>query len=413
MGRKVERLSAKKVDKDLAPGYYADGANLYLQVSAARTKSWIFRYTLAGRSREMGLGPARDIGLADARERAAAARRLLLDGVDPIEHRAAQKAQTRLEAASALTFAECAKRYIAAHRAGWSNPKHAAQWENTLDTYAGKILGPLPVAAVDTGLVVRVLEPIWTTKRETAGRVRGRIEKILDWARVRGYRTGDNPARWRGHLDHLLPKGRQAPKHLEALPYTEVGAFMAQLRQQAGAAARALELTILTAARTEATRGARPEEFDLERATWTVPAERMKGNKGRKKEHRIPLSPRAVQLVKEQLAAIGGAPFLFPSPANQQQSLSNGAMLMLLERMKRGDVTVHGFRSTFRDWSAECTNYANEICEMALAHAIGDKTEEAYRRGDLFEKRARLMVDWARYCEKPERGKVTPIRKSA
>lgn len=407
--RQRQRLTAKAVEQLRRSGYFGDGDGLYLQVTATRAKSWVFRYTLAGRSREMGLGSASAVTLAEARGKAQAARKLLAEKIDPIEARAARRASEAVEKARAITFGECAAKYIDAHRAGWKNEKHAAQWANTLETYAGPIIGSLPVADVDTALVLKVLEPIWTDKPETASRLRARIENVLDWATVRGYRRpGDNPARWRGHLQKLLPqlKKRQRVKHHAALPYDDIGEFMEILRTQEGTAARALEFTILTASRTSEVIGARSAEFDLNRAIWTIPKERMKAGR----EHRVPLSPRAAELVKAHLA--NGGEFLFPG-AKAGRPLSNAAMLALLERMDRSDLTVHGFRSTFRDWTAERTAYPREVCEAALAHTVGDATEAAYRRGDVFAKRARLMAEWEKFCSTRSKGDVVRLKKGA
>lgn len=408
MAREVHRLSAKAVEKTKQPGYYCDGGGLYLQVSPTLSRSWIFRYTRDGKGREMGLGSARDVTLAVARAKASDARRQLTDGVDPIAARDGQRAQERLQKAGTIAFSECAEKYIAAHSAGWRNPKHVGQWENTIKTYAGAVIGHLAVKDVDTALVLRVLEPIWTKKPETASRLRGRIERVLDWARVHGYRIGENPARWRGHLDKLLPSGmnRKARRHLAALPYDEMPAFLQELRAQPGTAARALEFLVLNASRTSEVIGAKPAELELRKALWTIPAERMKAGK----EHRVPLSARAGEIAEAQ--GLEGE-YLFPG-GKPGQPLSDMAMLMLLERMGRKGLTVHGFRSTFRDWAAECTSYPNEVCEMALAHAISDEVEAAYRRGDLFEKRRQLMADWARYCEAPKGGAtVTPMKRAA
>ena len=354
----------------------------------------------------MGLGSERDVSLAEARVKAADARRQIVNGIDPLAAREGHRVQERLQKAGTTSFAECAKKFIAAHKAGWQNGKHAEQWQNTLDTYAGPVIGELAVKEVDTALVLRVLEPIWAKKPETASRLRGRIERILDYARVRGYRSGENPARWRGHLDKLLPPAlnRKNRKHHAALPYDEIGAFMEKVREQEGTAARALEFTILTATRTQEVIGATPGEFDLKKALWTIPAERMKAGK----EHRVPLPPPAIELVKGEPAGT----YLF-SGGKEGAPLSNMAMLELLRRMGRDDLTVHGFRSTFRDWAAECTSYPSEVCEMALAHAINDKVEAAYRRGDLFEKRRLLMLDWATYCEAPKGDVVALTRKRA
>jgi len=308
-----------------------------------------------------------------------------------------------------MTFKACAEAYIEAHKAGWRNAKHANQWANTLATYAYPVFGGEPVQAVDVALVTKVLEPIWTTKTETASRVRGRIESVLDWATARGYRKGDNPARWRGHLENLLPRRTkvQRVQHHPALPYAEIGAFLTALRVQEGIAARALEFTILTAARTSETIGAGREEFNQDRTIWTVPDGRIKGGK----EHRVPLSPAASAVVKKMLADHNGA-FAFPG-GKPKKPLSNAGMSAVLDRMGRDDITVHGFRSTFRDWAAETTPFPNEVVEMALAHVIENKAEAAYRRGDLLEKRRPLMEAWAEYCARPAPAagdNVVPIR---
>ncbi|CAH36594.1 tyrosine-type recombinase/integrase [Burkholderia pseudomallei] len=408
--RKIHRLSAIGVEKAKAPGYLGDGGGLYLQVSPSLTKSWIFRFKLHGRSREMGLGPYTALSLAEARKRAEDCRRLLLDGVDPIEARKGDRLQQKLQVARSMTFADCASTYIAAHRDAWKNAKHAQQWENTIETYANPVIGKLPIQDVDTNLVVRILDPIWREKPETASRLRGRIEAILNWAKTRELRRGENPARWRGHLENLLAKRSRARsvRHHPALPYEEIGAFVAELRQQEGVAARALEFTILTAARTGEVIGATLDEFDDEQRVWTVPAGRMKGERA----HRVPLSPQAVRILKEMRSVTEG-PSLFPG-RTLDKPLSNMAMLVLLRRMGRGDLTVHGFRSTFRDWSSELTGYPREVAEAALAHAVGDQVEAAYRRGDLFAKRRQMMEAWAKYCDTPKRGgDVVPMRRKA
>jgi integrase len=372
------------------------GGGLYLRVTDDGAKNWVFRFMLNGRARSMGMGPLHTVNLAEARKRAGEHRLQRHDGIDPIEARRAERLQVRLDAAKARTFKECADGYIKAHRAGWRNGKHAAQWEASLATYAEPVIGNLSVQAIDTGLVLKVLEPIWAAKPETAGRVRGRIEAVLDWAKVHGYRTEENPARWRGHLDKMLPalgKVRRVEHHA-ALPYAELPAFLVELREQEGIAARALEFTILTAARTGETIGARWTELDLLDKTWTVPAERMKA----RREHRVPLSARALAILEELHAhrhADDG--FIFPG-GKLGKPLSNMAFLMLLRRMERGDLTAHGFRATFKTWASERTSFQNEIVEAALAHVIGSKVEQAYRRGDMFEKRRRLMRQWATFC---------------
>jgi integrase len=406
MSRPVNRLSVKTVAAIKTPGYYPDGQGLYLQVGASGSKSWLYRFMLNGRAREMGLWSVNDRTLAEARDEAAKARRMVREGVDPIEARAAQKKRLALDVARAMAFAECAASYIEAHKSGWKNAKHAEQWANTLETYCGPVFGSLPVQSVDTALICKVLEPIWTEKSETASRLRARIERVLDWATVRGYRQGDNPARWRGHLDKLFPalkKGTRV-KHHAALPFARVGAFMADLHKQEGVAARALEFLILTATRTSEVTDARWDEINLSTGVWTIPAERMKAGR----EHRVPLPPAALALVKG-MRETRLNDFVFHGRTNGVP-LSSMAMLELLKRMERTDITVHGFRSTFKDWASERTNYPREVTEMALAHAIGDKVEAAYRRGDLFEKRRTLMIEWAKFCAMPKlAGNVVPI----
>lgn len=393
MPRAANRLSSLTVTRTTKPGLYADGGGLYLQITAAGVKSWLFRYMRAGKARGMGLGPVHTIGLAEARARALDCRRQLLDGIDPIDSRNVERAAQQIEQAAEMTFKQCAEKYIEAHRAGWKSAKHADQWTNTLTTYADPVFNSQPVSAIDTTLVMKVLEPIWATKTETASRVRGRIESVLDWATVRGYRTGENPARLKGHLDTLLPKRSRVQKivHHPALPYSDVAAFVKTLQSQEGIAARALEFLILTATRTNEVIGATWSEFDLDEGVWTIPAERMK----MRKEHRVPLSARAIAIVKAQEDVKRGD-YVFPG-ARDKKPLSNMAMLQLLERMKHDDITVHGFRSTFRDWAGETTHYPREVCEAALAHGIKDKAEAAYARGDLFTKRASLMDDWAKF----------------
>lgn len=396
-------LTVKAVEAKRHPGnrrsdvYFADGDGLYLRITPSGGKSWAFCYMLNRKSREMGLGPADVISLAEARAKVAEYRKLLVSRIDPIDARRTEQVQQALGAAKTISFSECATAYIETHRAGWKNEKHADQWANTLETYCGGVFGKLPVSAVDTSVVMKALQQIWSEKAETASRLRARIEKVLDWATVRGYRTGENPARWRGHLDKLLPamKKKQRVKHHAALPFTHIGAFMADLRQQDGLSARALDFTILTAARTNEVIGARWGEFDLTKNLWLIPAARMKSHR----PHRVALSPRARKLLLEirpKHAKEDG--FVFPGQ-REGKHLSNMAMLELLKRMERTDLTVHGFRSTFRDWAAECTNYSREVSEMALAHVVSDQVEAAYRRGDLFEKRRGLMVDWARFCD--------------
>ena len=400
MAHVIGKLTALKVDKASRPGMYGDGGGLYLRVTDDGAKNWVFRFMLNGRARWMGMGPLHTINLAEARKRAGEHRLRRHDGIDPIDARRAERLKARLEAAKAVTFTECAESYIKAHRAGWRNGKHAAQWKATLATYAEPIIGKLSVQAIDTALVLKVLEPIWTAKPETAGRVRGRIESIIDWATARGYRQGENPARWRGHLDKLLPARSKVRRveHHAALPYAELPDFLRSLREHAGIAARALEFAILTAARTGEVIGARWSEMDLLEKTWTLPAARMKS--GRK--HRVPLSAPALAILKEMQAhRHPDDAFVFPG-AKPGRPLSNMAFLMLLRRMGRADLTAHGFRSSFRNWAAERTNFPAEVAEMALAHTVSDKTVAAYNRSDLFERRRRLMSAWTIYCTAPE-----------
>ena len=392
---KSNLLTVTKISHLKEPGRYCDGGGLYLQISRWHTKAWIFRFERDGRERHMGLGPTDIVTLADARERARAARLLLLDGHDPIDVRKAKKNALRVAAAKTVTFRECSAGYIKAHGPAWRNAKHAAQWRSTLDRYAEPIIGKLPVAAVDTNLVLQVLEPIWVGKTATANRLRGRIEKILDWAKVRGFRDGDNPARWQGHLDKLLARpSKVAPiRHRPALPFAELPSFIADLQKREGMSARSLEFLILTVARTSEVIGARWCELDVAKKIWTVPGARMKSGR----DHRVPLSEPSLAILKTLHT---GEPDEFVFLSRDAKPLSNMAMLELLRDMRPGP-TVHGFRSTFKDWAAETTRHANIVSEMALAHAIDDDTEAAYRRGDLFDKRRLLMRDWAVFCKTP------------
>ena len=417
MTRVIGKLTALKVDKAKVPGMYGDGGGLYLRVTDDGAKNWVFRFMLNGRPRWMGMGPLHTVNLAKARERAGNCRLLRHDGVDPIEARRAEREKARLEAAKRKTFKECADAYIEENRAGWRNGKHAAQWQATLATYAEPVIGKLSVQAIDTALVLKVLRPIWTTKPETAGRVRGRIETVLDWAKVNNYRTGENPARWRGHLDKVLPERSEVRKvrHHAAMTYAALPGFLTDLRAQEGIAARALEFAILTAARTGETIGARWSEFDLLDKTWTVAAERMKAGK----EHRVPLSARARAILEAMQArrSAGDADgHVFPG-GKPGQSLSNMAFLMLLRRMGHAELTAHGFRATFKTWASERTGFQNEIVEASLAHVVGSKVEQAYRRGDMFEKRRRLMQQWATFCTtvpaQATASNVAPIRQAS
>jgi integrase len=405
MTRTAGRLTALKVARAKRPGMYADGGGLYLQVSEGGA-SWIYRYMLNKRAREMGLGPLALYSLSEARALAQDARRLRHQGIDPIEHRRAARAQTQLDAAKAVTFQQCAERYIASHRAGWRHAKHVEQWESSLQRLAFPVIGALPVQAIDTALVMKVVEPIWNEKPETASRVRGRIESILDWAKARGYRTGENTARWKGHLKNLLPPRSKVRRveHYSAMPYDQLPGLMVELRAQEGVVARALAFTILTAARVSEALGARWSEISGD--VWTIPAERMKGGK----PHRVPLSRRAMELL-EALPRNGD--LIFPGPKLGRALNINAPRKLLIDMAH--SVTVHGFRSSFRDWAAERTNFPSEVAEMALAHVVGSKVEAAYRRGDMFDKRRKLMDAWANHCSQPatpvERDKVVALQR--
>lgn len=412
MTRTTGRLTALAVARaHKKPGMHADGDGLYLQVTQSGA-SWIYRFMLKGRAREMGLGPLALCSLQQARAKALEARRLRHEGIDPIEARRTVRTAAQLEVAKAVTFKECTVAYLKAHQAGWKNLKHRAQWESTIAAYAEPIIGALPVAAIDTALVTKVLEPIWAIKPETASRLRGRIESILDWAKARDFRQGENPARWRGHLDKLLSARAKVQKvrHHAALPFDKLGDFMVALQAQEGTAARALEFLILTAARTGEVIGARWSEINFGAKTWTIPAERMKAGK----EHRVPLSPRAIAIL-EAMKPEAVEPLGYVFGGKSDMPLSNMAMSMVLRRMKRDNVTIHGFRSCFRDWAAETTNYPNHVVEMALAHSVGDKVEAAYRRGDLFTKRSRLMNEWAKFCamRAAPAGKVVTLHRAS
>jgi integrase len=379
-------LTSVKIRSLTKPGRYRDERGLYLQIDAprddvkdsARRRSWLFRYMLNGHARSMGLGPYPEVSLAEAREKAFDCRKLLVRGIDPLASRPKR---------SGMTFESCAEEYVSSHSSGWRSETHKEQWATSLRDHINPVIGKTPVEAIDTDLVLKILKPIWDSKTETASRVRGRIEAVLDWAAAHKYRQGDNPARWRGHLNKLLPHRSKvrAVKHYEALPYRELPAFLIKLRSQDNLSARALEFIILTAARTGEAIEARFSEVNQADRVWTVPAGRMKSGR----EHRVPLSAPALALLKP------GKDFLFQ--LRRGKPLSKSAIPMMLHRMGLS-VTVHGFRSTFRDWAAETTDFSSEVVEMALAHAVGDKTEAAYRRGDLFEKRRELMNAWTQFC---------------
>jgi integrase len=401
MARSINQLTDLKVRREKARGLHPDGGGLYLQVTASGAKSWVLRYMLRGKAREMGLGPVALVSLADARTRAVAARRLCLDGIDPIEHRKTARTTKALDDAKTKTFAECVEGWIEANTDGWSSEKYRNQQRTKMETYAIPTLGSLPVAGIDTELVLRVLKPIWATKAVTAHRVRDNIEAILDYARASGYRSGDNPARWRGHLENLLAKPEKVHKvkHRAALPYTEIGEFMAKLRAQEGRDADALEFTILTAARVDEIEGAPWDEIIIGEKVWSIPGERMKGEE----DHRVPLSDAAMAVIKRIEKRNGcRTGLLFPKASDK-------SLQRLRCKLGYGHITTHGFRSTFRDWAAERTNFPREIAEKALAHLVGDETERAYQRGDLLDKRRKLMDAWAKYCTQPPADNVVPI----
>ncbi|PZO87635.1 MAG: integrase [Sphingomonas sanxanigenens] len=412
MPRKLSNALTPLAVKNAKAGRHADGNGLHLLVKESGARSWVYRFMLNGKSRDIGLGAAGPGGitLADARDGATALRLQVRAGVDPLDQRHRIAAETLAAAQAAqiagITFKSVAETYITANEGGWRNDKHRQQWRNTLATYVYPVIGELPVANVATAHVLQILEPIWKEKAETASRVRGRMETILDEAKARGYRDGENPARWRGHIAQILPaRSRLQRGHHKAMPYEAIPEFVGKLRARNAMAALALEFTILTGARSGEVIGATRAEVDMDKATWTIPAARMKAGK----EHRVPLSPRALEILKA--TETFSDDWLFP--AAKGGKLSGMAMSMLLRRMNL-DVTVHGFRSGFRDWAAERTSYAHEVAEMALAHTIENKVERAYRRGDLFEKRRKLMADWATYCASKGAagGEVTPIRRA-
>ena len=407
MVRALHRLSNLRVERAKRPGMYADGGSLYLRVAEGGSKQWIFRYTVNGRNRDMGLGPVHTLTLAEARERATEARKLRLDGIDPIANKRARVAALRAADAKAKTFADCVKGFIEDNESSWTSVKHRRQWETSLIKYTYPILGSLPVAAIDTPLVLRVLKPIWDAKRETASRLRGRIENVLGWATVHHYRSGDNPARWNGLLEHALPAVVKGDHHA-ALPYTQVASFMQALRKDTGIVARALEFITLTAVRLGEATGATWDEIDLEAKTWTIPASRMKADQ----QHRVPLSDAAISVLKT-VREIRQSDYVFAG-FKPGRPIGGDALRELIKKLAGADVTVHGLRSTFRDWAAEQTNVQREVAEVALAHAIPDAVEAAYRRGDLFDKRRKLMGAWAAYCAKVETdaGKVVALTRA-
>jgi integrase len=406
MPRVSGKLTMLSVRQARRPGLHGDGGGLFLQVSRNGVKSWIYRYKVTGKHRLMGLGPERDVSLAEAREAARVCRQMRLSGIDPIDNRRAEAVQRRLAAARSLTFSDCAAAYIRAHEAGWRDQKSARQWKSSISAYVDPVFGGVPVQAVDTALVMKALEAIWTIKPETGRRVRGRIEAILDWAKARGHRQGENPARWRGHLENLLPLRSKVARveHHPALPYRKLRAFMVELRREESIAATALEFCILTATRTSEVIGARWHEIDMAERLWVIPAARIKAER----EHRVPLSDAALAIL-EKMASIRHGEFVFPGGRAPGRPMGHMAMLRILSRMDRGQLTVHGFRSTFRDWCAEQTHFPAEAAEMALAHAVGDKVEAAYRRGDMFVVRRRLMQAWANFATTPKVANIAEL----
>ena len=386
------------------PGVHRVGTGLYLQIAESGARSYLLRYRLNRRSREMGLGSFDLVGLAEAREMATEYRKLVKQGIDPIDHRNRERVAVRIKEESRLSFEEAAQQYITANEVGWRNPKHRQQWRNTLATYVYPAIGGIPVGEIKTPHVLTVLNAIWQAKPETASRVRGRIETVLDWAKANGFREGENPAQWRGHLSRILPSPKKLAtvEHHAALSYDEMPTFFAEIRSREALTARALEFLILTAARSGEVRGTKWDEIDLEKGVWTVPAARMKAAR----EHRVPLSPQSQALLKV-LSNTRTGPFVFPSLGGRQ--LSEAAFGALLKRMGRDTITAHGFRSTFRQWCAEQTNFSREAAEAALAHVLKDKVEAAYQRGDLFGKRTKLMGAWANYCGSKD-SQVIPFR---
>ena len=395
---KLTTLSIKSIKK---VGLHADGDGLYLKVQASPdpnqpNKSWIYRWGAGGKN-TIGLGPVRDVGLAEARELAARQRQLVRQGVDPRNER--HKAQAAANtAANVMTFERAAEQYIETQKHGWKNAKNAQQWTNTITTYANPVIGKVPCSEVTTDQILDILKPIWTTKNETASRVRGRIENIMDWASVSGHRTGDNPARWRGKLEHLLPtiSKRVRVKHHEAMPYAQVPALIQGIVMNPVLSARALALCVLTATRTTETIEAKWDEFDLDNRLWVIPKERMK----RSIEHRVPLSDQAIAVLRS-ITRAEGSPWVFTGQSRKTseiQPLSNMAMLNYLQKtLGHKSLTVHGFRSSFRDWAGETSSHSREVIEHALAHSLADQTEAAYQRGDYLEKRRALMADWGQF----------------
>lgn len=405
MARQLGKLTVLKVKAIDKPGWHGDGGGLWFQLTPTGSRSWVFRYSFHGKQKVLGLGATHTINLSEAREKARKLRQALLEGIDPGEARMAAKKATALAAAKRITFDEVVAAYLDSKRHEWSNPKHAAQWESTLATYASPFIGKLDVRDVDTDMVLKCLKPIWTTKTETASRVRQRIESVLAYATTAGHRSGDNPARWKGHLANLLPKpGRVAEvTHHPALPWHRMPAFMNALGQMDGNGARALEFAILTACRSGEVRGATWAEIDLDAKVWTIPAERMKA----KREHTVPLSD-AAQAVLKKTVRFAGDDIVFPGSRKGSQ-LSDASLAACIKRLNEksdprwtdengADIVPHGFRAAFRMWAAEASNFPREVAEHALAHQLPDRVEAAYQRGSQFAKRVRLMEHWAAWC---------------
>jgi integrase len=415
MARRLRgRLTPLDVTRANKRGLHSDGGGLNLQIAKGGSKSFVFRYRFSGRIRVMGLGSSLDVSLSEARDRAFDCRRSLRDGIDPLRARENRRATQRLQDAKSISFDECSRQYIETNKSAWRNSDHASEWTATLARYASPVFGRLAVQDVDTGLIVRALEPIWTVKPVTASRVRGRIEIILHYAKARGFRIGENPAVWRGNLDHILPHPTRikAVQHLAAMPHAEVSGLMAKLRGRREISAAALAFTILTAARSGEVTGAQWDEVDLGAKVWTIPGSRMKSGR----EHRVPLNDEGVAILKKMKAIRQGESGFVFSGRNAGRGISCTGMPILLRRIGIEGVTVHGFRSSFRDWTAEQTAYPREVAEACLAHVVGDRVEAAYRRTDFLERRRKLMDAWATYIATPvadDRHKVIAIRRGS
>jgi integrase len=407
VARAVNRLKDVTVRRATKPGMYADGAGLYLRVGPTGAKAWVFRYRRDGKLHDLGLGPLNAVGLASARQRAQRCREQRLDGIDPLGAKRAGRDAARLAAAKSVTFKDCADAYVSAHQVAWRNAAWRKQWPAILTAYVYPVFGAMPVHEIDTALVMKAIEPLWTTKTVTASRLRGQIESVLDWARTRGYRQGENPARWRGHLENLLPSERKVRlvKHHPALPYAEMAVFMAELRRQNCVAARALEFTILTSARVGEVFQARWAEVDIGERLWTIPASKMKSGR----QHRVPLSGAAIAVV-EEMGAIRQNDLLFPG--YKGHTFKHTALHNLLHKMGHTNITIHGFRSSFRDWAAEISGFPAEVAEMALAHQVGSAVERAYRRSDLFARRRQLAEAWSAFCAGSPAGEVVLLHQA-